>query len=165
MLRRSLFVLGLPLLAVRCSTSRGGGRPVRGYEGGGGQSCVPFARQRSGIALQGDAWQWWTEAEGRYARGGSPRAGSVLVFARTARLRTGHLSVVSRVISAREIRVDHANWAPAGTSARGMIARDQPVQDLSDAGDWSALRVWYPPSDQFGVTTYPAWGFIHSARA
>jgi len=165
MLRRSLFMLGLPLLAAGCSSSRGGSRSVSGYEGAGGQSCVPFARQRSGIGLRGDAWQWWSEAEGRYARGRAPRTGSVLVFARTARLRTGHLSVVSRVVSAREILVDHANWAPTGSGGRGMVARDQPVQDMSDAGDWSVLLVWYPPAGQFGVTPYPAWGFIYAGRA
>lgn len=166
MLRRSLVLLGLPLVAVGCAGTRGSGsRGVPGYEAGGGLSCVPFARQRSGIALRGDAWQWWSEAEGRYARGRAPRPGSVLVFARTARLRTGHLSVVSRVVSRREILVDHSNWAPAGTGARGMVAREQPVQDVSESGDWSVLKVWYPPSGNFGVTPFPAWGFIHPVRA
>ena len=36
---------------------------------GGGISCVPFARSDSGIALAGNAWQWWDHAAGVYARG------------------------------------------------------------------------------------------------
>src|ERR671917_606528 len=41
------------------------------------------------------------------------------------RLPQGHLAVVSRLVSAREVRVDHANWASG--AAKGQVARDQPV--------------------------------------
>ena len=41
----------------------------RRYARAGGISCVPFARADSGIAVAGNAWQWWDNAEGRYARG------------------------------------------------------------------------------------------------
>jgi hypothetical protein len=34
-----------------------------------GLECVPFARRESEIALFGDAWTWWDEARGLYARG------------------------------------------------------------------------------------------------
>ena len=34
--------------------------------------CVPYARQRSGIALFGDAGTWWDQAAGRFARNTSP---------------------------------------------------------------------------------------------
>ncbi|GAA3271795.1 hypothetical protein GCM10020258_47310 [Sphingomonas yabuuchiae] len=34
--------------------------------------CVPFARQASGIAIYGDAWTWWSKAEGKYPRGRTP---------------------------------------------------------------------------------------------
>lgn len=127
-------------------------------------SCVPYARARSGIDLSGDAWQWWDAAaqSSRYDRSRNPRIGSVLVFMRTQRNRTGHLSVVTRVISAREIRVDHANWASGGN--RGRIARDQPVVDVSPGNDWSLVRVWYPPVSGLGQSNYPTFGFVHGGR-
>jgi hypothetical protein len=83
----------------------------------------------------------------------------VLVLRRAGRLNSGHLSVVAEVVSAREIRVDHANWASG--HLRGRIARAQPVQDVSPGNDWSEVRVWYPPVRDYGATTYPAHGFIH----
>ena len=75
--------------------------------------CVPYARQVSGIDLRGDAWTWWLQAEGRYARGKKPRPGAVLVFRNTRALPRGHLSVVTRMIHAREIVITHANWGSA----------------------------------------------------
>jgi surface antigen len=114
------------------------------------------------LDLRGNAWEWWEAAAGRYDRGARPRVGSVLVFHRTSRLPDGHVSVVSRVVSAREIRVDHANWATG--SDRGRVARDQAVVDVSERGDWSRVRVWYPPIGAVGNTTYPAYGFIHANR-
>ncbi|MCQ4161473.1 CHAP domain-containing protein [Roseomonas sp. GC11] len=122
-------------------------------------TCVPYARARSGIDLRGDAWAWWEAAAGLYDRGHAPRPGSVLVLPRQGRLRDGHLSVVTRVVSAREIRVDHANWASG--AAKGRITRDQPVLDISPANDWSLIKVWYPPAGDYGATTYAARGFIH----
>jgi hypothetical protein len=122
-------------------------------------SCVPYARARSGIQLQGDAWQWWDAAAGRYARGHRPRPGSVLVIDRTRRMREGHVAVVSRLVNSREVLVDHANWA-SGT-AKGRIATGQRVVDVSPAGDWSVIRVWYPRIGDFGVTPYRTRGFVH----
>ena len=156
------------LSLVACGSTRGTGpRGVPGYEAAGGRylSCVPYARSRSGIQLAGDAWQWWGAAEGRYHRSRTPRPGSVLVLARTSRLPQGHLAVVSRVVSAREIRVDHANWAPGGAATRGRVARDQPVMDVSPGGDWSLVRVWYPRVNDYGRTVFPSYGFIHPERA
>lgn len=122
-------------------------------------SCVPYARARSGIALAGDAWQWWDAAAGRYDRGRAPRPGSVLVIARTSRMPNGHLAVVSRVVHGREITVDHANWASG--AARGRIATDQRVVDVSAANDWSLVRVWYPRANDLGTTAFPSRGFVH----
>jgi hypothetical protein len=121
-------------------------------------SCVPYARARSGIALSGDAWGWWDAAAGRYPRSAAPRPGGVLVIDRTRRMPQGHVAVVSRVVSAREIRVDHANWASG--AAKGRVTTDQPVVDVSARGDWSAVRVWHAPSGGLGATVYPARGFI-----
>jgi len=166
MRRRGLLsVLALGALAG-CGTSRapapglapGLAPGVPGLGDYAGLSCVPYARQRSGIQLSGDAWQWWGAAAGRYARARRPEPGSVLVLARTRRLSSGHVSVVRRVVSAREIRVDHANWASG--SLRGRVAEDQPVLDVSPGNDWSEVRVWYPRIGALGNTTFPAHGFI-----
>ena len=153
--RGFLAILALLLLAA-CG---GGGRGVSS----GFMWCVPYARTESDIQLSGDAWQWWDAAAGRYERGPTPRDGAVLVLRRTSRLNDGHLSVVSRVVSAREIRVDHANWANG--SAKGRVTLDQPVVDVSPRNDWSLVRVWYPPVNGLGNTSYPAAGFIYNRRA
>ncbi len=156
---RRMVTMGLLFALVGCASGRRASRSgVPGYAGGD-TSCVPYARQRSGLRISGDAWQWWEASAGGYDRSRSPRVGSVLVFLRTSRNPQGHVAVVSRLVSAREIRVDHANW---GTGrARGQIARDQPVIDVSGRGDWSLVQVWYPPADDFGATSFPTYGFIH----
>jgi surface antigen len=83
----------------------------------------------------------------------------VLVIQRTARMTAGHVAVVSRVVNNREIRVDHANWASG--AAKGRIATDQRVVDVSDHNDWSLVRVWYPRINDLGVTAFPARGFVY----
>lgn len=119
--------------------------------------CVPYARAVSGIEIFGDAWTWWQAAAGRYGRGQQPAPGAVLVLMRDGRLPLGHVSVVTAVIGAREIRVTHANWGYAG-KPRGQVDRDVPVIDVSPGNDWSAIEVWN--GDSFG-RTYPAHGFIY----
>ncbi len=63
-------------------------------------------------------------------------------------------------MSPREIRVDHANWAPEGSAGRGRVALDQPVRDVSAAGDWSQVRVFYPRLGELGATVFQTQGFI-----
>jgi hypothetical protein len=121
--------------------------------------CVPFARELSGVQLRGAAADWWRQAEGRYARTSTPAVGSLLVFRRSARLAHGHVAVVSRVISDREIRVTQANWV------RHRVISDMPVIDVSPDNDWRLVRVWWPPSRQMGITRYPTYGFILSDNA
>lgn len=157
---RTLAFLAALLLAA-CGSSRA--PPGTTADGSGQWSCVPYARARSGIALRGDAWTWWEAAAGRYERGRAPREGSVLVLARTSRMPQGHVAVVARVVSAREIRVDHANWASG--SAKGRAARNQPVVDVSPGNDWSLVRVWYPRINGLGASSHPSFGFVHPAAA
>jgi Surface antigen len=121
--------------------------------------CVPFARALSGVQLAGNAADWWWKADGFYERSQTPAVGAVLVFDRSARLAHGHLSVVSRLVGDREIRVTHANWV------RQRVTADQPVIDVSADNDWSLVRVWWPPSAQMGATTYPVLGFILPDRS
>jgi len=121
--------------------------------------CAPFARQVSGIQLYGEAYSWWDQAAGRYSRGSDPVPGGVLVFRRSARLGSGHVSVVGRVVSDREIVVTQANWV------HRRITRDEPVVDVSSRNDWSAVRVWWAPSRTLGSTVYSTYGFIAPGRA
>ncbi len=118
--------------------------------------CVPFARETTGLAIRGNAWTWWRGAEGRYRRGGKPAVGSVLVWKRTARLRLGHLAVVTALVDNRTVLVDHANWLN-----RGRIHRNTPVMDVSPKNDWSAVRVWYTPGNTLGTRSYATRGFIY----
>lgn len=122
--------------------------------------CAPFAREASGIEIRGNAYSWWAQAEGRYARGNTPKVGAVLAFAATPRMRNGHVAMVSRIVSEREVLLTHANW-----SYRGGIERDVRAIDVSPAGDWSQVRVWYGPMRDLGLTAYPAHGFIYAEGA
>ena len=121
--------------------------------------CVPFARAASGIQIKGNAANWWDAANGVYARGQAPEAGSVLNFRATGNMRLGHVAVVKNVVSAREIEIDHANWAGPGAS-KGGVSRAISVQDVSANNDWSAVRVELGHSGNFG-SVYPTYGFIY----
>jgi len=122
--------------------------------------CVPFAREASGIQIWGDAWTWWDQAKGRYARGYVPKVGSVIVFARSGQLPLGHVAVVSRIVEKRVLMLTHANWSRQN-GERGHVERDVTLFDVSARGDWSEVRVWYKDNDGLGGSTYPVYGFIY----
>ena len=121
--------------------------------------CAPYAREVSGIQIRGNAHTWWGQAAGRYDRGNKPRAGAVLSFASSRRMPVGHVAMVSRVISDREVLLKHANW-----SRRGGIETDVRAVDVSAAGDWSSVKVWYGPIGGLGTSANPTNGFIYSDR-
>jgi surface antigen len=149
-MRRAVVMLLLSLTAC-------GGphlNPVTNYGAPTNLTCVPYARQVSGIQLSGDAYQWWDEAAGRYPRSHSPQRGAVLVFAPHGSMNVGHLAVVTAIRNARTIDVTQSNWLPY------RIEHDQPVIDVSAANDWTQVRVWYEPVQAMGKTIYPAYGFI-----
>jgi surface antigen len=122
--------------------------------------CVPFARLISGIQIFGDAWTWWQQAAGRYETGFTPRAGAVLCFKPTSRMRLGHVAVVSQVLTDRVVQITHANWSPIEGS-RGKIEKDVTVIDVSPEGNWSEVKVWYDPNRDLGGSTYATHGFIY----
>ena len=126
--------------------------------------CAAFARQFSGVDIRGDAWTWWSLADGRYAKGKRPRIGAVLSFMPSDNMRLGHVATVTQVLGDREITVTHANWSPI-SGTRGQIERDVLVRDVSDDNDWSRVRVWYAPIGDLGTTAWPVDGFIYSGRA
>lgn len=119
--------------------------------------CAPFARMVSGIDIYGNAGTWWGQAAGRYARGQTPSLGSVMVMKPHGKMRVGHVATVSRIVSDREVKVTHANW-----SRRGGVERDVRVVDVSPAGDWSKVKVWFASIGDVGQTIYPTFGFIHA---
>lgn len=125
--------------------------------------CVPFARAASGIQIFGDAWTWWDQAEGRYARGDEPRVGSVIAFAKQDRLPLGHVAVVSRIVEKRVLMLTHANWSRQN-GARGHAEQDVTVFDVSRRNDWSEVKVWYRDSTGLGSTIYAVNGFIYPDR-
>lgn len=119
--------------------------------------CAPYAREISGIDIRGNANSWWSQAAGRYDRGHAPRIGAVLAFSSTAKMRYGHVAMVSGVINDREILLTHANW-----SRRGGIERNVRAIDVSPAGDWSMVKVWYAPQGGLGTSAHPTKGFIYN---
>lgn len=122
--------------------------------------CVPIARQVSGIAIFGDAHTWWKQAEHHYARGNTPRKGAVLAFKPYGAMSLGHVAAVSKIIDDRTILVTHANWSLID-GRRGQIEHNARVIDVSEAGDWSRVRVWYAPLGDLGTTRWPVHGFIY----
>jgi surface antigen len=126
--------------------------------------CVPFARLVSGIQLFGNAWTWWSQAAGKYATGFVPKAGAVLCFRPTGRMRLGHVAVVSQVLTDRVIQISHANWSLIDGD-RGHVERNVTVVDVSADGDWSQVKVWNDPSHNLGTTVYPTYGFIYQDAA
>ena len=56
--------------------------------------------------------------------------------------------------SERELIINHANW-----TVRGGVERNARVVDVSDAGDWSAVRVSY--GSGMGTRVNPTFGFIY----
>lgn len=117
--------------------------------------CAPFARMISGINIFGNAGTWWSQAAGKFARGSLPKVGSVMAFIPTKKMRIGHVAMVSKIVGAREVLLTHANW-----SRRGRVETNVRAVDVSDAGDWSKVKVWY--AGGMGISTYPVKGFIYS---
>ena len=81
-------------------------------------------------------------------------------FAATGKMRYGHVAMVSKVVSDREVLLTHANW-----SRRGGIERDVRAIDVSSAGDWSQVRIWWGPMGDLGTSANAANGFIYAGDA
>ena len=157
-----LLAAGAAITPVEAITSNDGDRVT-----GAGSSrlppylqCVPYARQVSGIQIYGDAHTWWGQADGRYARGQRPRLGAVMNFRPSGNSHLGHVAAVSRIIDSRTLLIRHANWSPIN-GRRGQIEDNVRAIDVSEANDWSEVRVWYGPSQALGTTHWPVRGFIY----
>jgi hypothetical protein len=66
-------------------------------------------------------------------------------------------------VGPRDITVTHANWSLID-GTRGQIEYDVPVRDVSEANDWSEVRVYYAPLGDLGTTAWPVRGFIYPER-
>lgn len=148
-------VVAIGLASVPLAQARAADGP-----GDGWLECVPFARQISGIQIFGNALTWWEQAKARYARGATPRSGAVMAFQPYGNMKLGHVAVVRRVVSSREVRLDHSNWSLIN-GRRGQIERDVRAVDVSPANDWSQVRVWFAPIAGLGGTQWPLHGFIY----
>ena len=80
-----------------------------------------------------------------------------MAFKSTRSMPMGHVAVVSKVLSAREVLIDHANWH------RNQVSLNMAVVDVSEKNDWSAVRLQSNP-DSFG-SVYPVNGFIYPVIA
>ena len=126
-----------------------------------GWQCAPYAREITPVTIRGNAWTWWGQAEGRYERGNSPQIGSVMVFKRSGAMPYGHVAVVRRVVSDREVILEHANWAAHGSGNRGKVKVGDRAIDISPNNDWTSVRVWHSQSGNFGRAN-PVYGFIYA---
>ncbi len=116
--------------------------------------CVTHVRNMTGITtIRGDAWAWWHNAEGQFARGSIPTPGSIMVWRRAGNLPLGHVGVVREVIDSRTVLVDHS-WDS------NALRTSQPIVDVSDANDWSQVTVWYHPRQVMG-SEYRLYGFVY----
>lgn len=143
----SIALWGSSLVTLLCSPAMAGtSHDIHG------SNCVAYAREVTGVHLDGNAAAWWPHAEGRYERGHTPQLGAILVFKPYGDMHVGHVAVVSRVVSAREVLVDQANWV------RGRVTKAMSVIDASPANDWTSVKV------QYGGThgrDNPTYGFIY----
>jgi len=171
MFRRNLMIAGIALgLACAPATARVVMPDDDDEVTGGGASslppylqCVPYARQVSGIQIRGDAWTWWDQAEGRYARGFAPKVGAVMALKPHGNSRLGHVAAVSKIIDSRTILIRHSNWSPIN-GRRGQIEDNVRAVDVSEANDWSAVRIWYAPIQALGGSHWPVQGFIYPKK-
>jgi len=113
-------------------------------------------RALSDFDIRGNAWTWWNRAaEYGYTRGRTPEPGSVMVFAQQGRLPSGHVSLVTAIIDPRTVWVHHT-W-----SQGPEIEASAQVVDVSDANDWSAVRVWHGETETLGNSSLRVSGFIY----
>jgi CHAP domain len=120
--------------------------------------CVTYARSVSAVQIRGNAHTWWGQAVGKYERNRTPAVGAVMAMPGHGKMRLGHVAMVSRIVSDREIILNHANW-----SRRGGVESHARAVDVSASGDWSRVRIWF--QGDLGLTSYPVSGFIHPGAA
>lgn len=155
----SIALLFLLLAVTGCVPGTFNHENATGHYSATVEQCVPYARQVSGIQLYGDAYTWWSQAQGRYLRGHRPVPGAVLVLKKTSRMPSGHVAVVKSILNDREINVTHSNWANSWGD-RHIIYDSMRVDDVSQNNDWTHVRFWNDDKNVFGFP-YEAYGFVY----
>ena len=167
MVYRHLIAIVSLLAATTLPAGASGVSEIALVSGGGSISlpamlqCVPYARTVSGIQIRGDAWTWWGQAAGKYARGDRPKLGAVMAFKPHGKMELGHVAAISGIIDSRTVLIRHANWSLIN-GTRGQIENDVRAVDVSPANDWSEVRVWFAPLQGLGSTAWPVQGFIYN---
>jgi surface antigen len=139
----------MPIERGRAEVENEGHKPLQ---------CVPYARAHSDVKIYGDADTWWDQAAGKYPRSSAPAKGAVMVLNNYAGPTRAHVAVVRRLVSSREIRVDHANWLDDGS-----IYVNDPVEDVSSDNNWPLVRVFNLKTGGWGGRVYPVQGFINGS--
>ena len=99
------------LLLALAGCRSGSWRECLYWRRGLGVECAPFARALTGVTAVGRRGRLvgrsgWAD----YTRSQTPEIGSLLILRRSGRLPSGHVAVVSQVLSRRQILVTQANW-------------------------------------------------------
>lgn len=116
--------------------------------------CVTHVRNMTGITtIRGDAWAWWQNAEGQFARGQIPTPGAIMVWRRAGNLPRGHVGVVREIVDSRTVLIDHS-WDS------NTLRYNQRIEDVSPNNDWSRISVWYHPLQVMGGE-YALYGFVY----
>lgn len=156
--------LAVPVLAQNAGSAQSRSSVTAGQELPPYLQCVPFARERTGVQIFGDAHTWWRQAKGKYQRGQAPRVGAVMAFQPHRNMRLGHVAAVVEVVDDRTVLLSHSNWSPIN-GRRGQVERRVKAIDVSPGNDWSEVRVWYHPLQALGGTAWPIHGFIYNERS
>jgi hypothetical protein len=129
-----------------------------------------YVKTETGVTnIEGAAYLWSALAKkSLYGIEKAPRIGSILVINKTkvldaenvaiGELPTGHLSIVTKLVDARNITVKHANLSTA-LKFDGKILTTFKIQDVSVKNDWSLVKLQYGTSG-WTEANYPTLGFI-----
>jgi len=109
------------------------------------------------VPVSGNAYRWWMNIglSDKERRLRAPVGGAVMVIADYFGSNRAHVAVVRRIVSSREIRVDHSNFLNSG-----RVDLDDPVADVSPNNDWSEILVWNLQTNSWGMHVFNVVGFV-----
>ena len=111
--------------------------------------CVPFARLISGIQIFGDAYTWWRQAVGKYETGFTPRAGAVLCFKPTGKMR--EIKKLDRVgdLVKDSIRDMILHYGTPMPTPGETVKKPEKIEDVKELYGMDSLR----------ADIYQFWGY------
>lgn len=122
--------------------------------------CVDYIKEKHPQykGMTGNAKTWWTQTD-KVTQQQTPSVGSVLVFP-GPNVAYGHVAYVTKLVSSKEILVNHANWNRDTGKADGTIWTNVRVQDVSEKGNWTKVKIEYGNKGAFGSTPFATYGFV-----